>query len=51
MPFAKNAALSSRGQTVPNWNENPPGKKPQTNQQGLAREGEGGQNGKSKFLL
>ena len=35
----------------PNWNENPHGKKPQTNQQGLAREGEGGQNGKSKFLL
>jgi hypothetical protein len=35
----------------PNWNENPPGKKPQRNLQGLPREGEGGQNGKSKFLL
>ena len=34
----------------PNWNENPPGKKPQMNLQRLPREGEGGQNGKSNFF-
>ncbi len=36
---------------LPNWNENPPGKKPQMKLQGLPREGEGGQNGDSNFLL